>query len=403
MGSERGEAKGESAKESTARRTSVKEREKIGNDRTRKNTDDREKKLVPTPTAKTGDKWEQTVRARTSTGNAMRDTDETTTGETTTRRRHHAGKRPERDRAYDQEEQADNAEGAANGTLHDSAMPEQGESETLQANAVGIDQPGYATEDRSRRSVATPIDRTRPAREQKRAADDRADDTTKGDRSRRPRADADGVQARWKAGRSHPVIGLTGPMCAGKNVAGEILERRGFAVVDADKVAHAALVDVQSKVIAEFRDLAAERGIALVATDGSLDRRALGSLVFSDPDLLARHEAIVYPRINELLDCYIEENPNRLVVINAPLLHKSPVLDRCDFVIFIDACAPIRLFRARNRDKLPFTQIFARFSAQKHLFAQYLLKDVDIQRVWNHGNAKDLARKLMKLLFSRGY
>ena len=207
----------------------------------------------------------------------------------------------------------------------------------------------------------------------------------------------------WKSGRNHPVIGLTGPMCAGKNVAGTILESRGFAVVDADKIAHTALVDVQDNVIAEFRDLARERGIALVAADGSLDRRALGSLVFSDPDLLARHESIVYPRINEILDGFIEENPDRPVVINAPLLHKVPVLDRCDFVIFIDAWAPIRFFRARNRDKLPFTQIFARFSAQKNLFAQYLSKDVDIQRVWNHGSAKVLARKLMKLLLYRGY
>lgn len=224
-----------------------------------------------------------------------------------------------------------------------------------------------------------------------------------GERARRSRAGTDGDRSRWKAGRNHPVIGLTGPMCAGKNVAGALLEARGFAVVDADKVAHAALIDVQSKVIEEFRCLAHAQGIALVAADGSLDRRALGALVFSDPDLLARHESLVYPRINELLEDFIEKNPDRPVVINAPLLHKSPVLDRCDFVIFVDAWAAIRLFRARNRDKLPFSQISARFSAQKHLFAQYLSKDVDIQRVWNHGSARVLARKLMKLLSDRGY
>jgi dephospho-CoA kinase len=389
---------GEKAKGSAMRRTSTTEREKEGNGR------NRERDLMSTSANEAGDKMKQPTRAITSTGDAMRDTDGTTRGEIPTRRRHHAGYRSRSKHGDDRTEQTDNAEGAANGTLHDSATPEQGEAETQPADVVGIDRPGHSAENRSRRRVATPIDRTRPAREQERAAGDRTGDTTPtGDQSRHPRADTDSVQARWKSGRCHPVIGLTGPMCAGKNVAGSILEERGFAVVDADKVAHAALVDVQSKVIAEFRDLAEERGFALVATDGSLDRRALGSLVFSDPDLLARHEAIVYPRINELLDDYIEENPNSPVVINAPLLHKSPVLDRCDFVVFIDAWAPIRLFRARNRDKLPFTQISARFSAQKHLFAQYLLKDVDIQRVWNNGNAKVLARKLMKLLFSRGY
>ena len=206
-----------------------------------------------------------------------------------------------------------------------------------------------------------------------------------------------------KAGRQHPVIGLTGPMCAGKNVAAAILEKQDFAVVDADKVAHQALNDVKDSVVAEFRALAENRGITLVANDGSLDRRALGSLVFSDAGLLARHESIVYPRINELLDGFIEKNPDRPVVINAPLLHKSPILDRCDFVIFIDAWAPIRFFRARRRDRLPFTQIFARFLAQKNLLAQSLSKDVDIQRVRNRGSTRALEKKLMNLLLNRGY
>jgi dephospho-CoA kinase len=204
-----------------------------------------------------------------------------------------------------------------------------------------------------------------------------------------------------------PVIGLTGPMCAGKNAAGAILERLGFAVVDADKTAHEALRDVQDRVVAAFDPLARERGINLVTPDGALDRRALGSVVFSDPALLARHEGIVYPRINELLGRFIDEKlaegKSRGVVVNAPLLHKSPILDRCDLVIFVDSPVILRLFRARSRDGLPFSQILARFSAQKHLFAQYLEKDVDIQRVRNRGSIRALERRLAILLSSRGY
>ncbi len=204
-----------------------------------------------------------------------------------------------------------------------------------------------------------------------------------------------------------PVIGLTGPMCAGKNAAGAILERFGFAVVDADKTAHAALLDVQDRVVAAFEPVARERGINLVKADGTLDRRALGSVVFSDGELLARHEGIVYPRINELLGRFIDdrlvEGTARGIVVNAPLLHKSPILDRCDLVIFVDSPALIRLFRARTRDGLPYRQILARFSAQKHLFAQYLEKDVDIQRVRNRGSIRALERRLAILLSSRGY
>jgi dephospho-CoA kinase len=200
-----------------------------------------------------------------------------------------------------------------------------------------------------------------------------------------------------------PVIGLTGPMCAGKNRVGEILERRGFAVVDADTVAHQALVDVADEVLSAFGDIAAKMGTELKNADGSINRRALGSVIFSDPALLARHESIIYPRINELLGSFIDEHQDRPVVINAPLLHKSPILGRCDFVIFVDAWPVIRLFRAIMRDRMPIWQIFARFSAQKNLFAQYLSRNVDTLRVQNKGSIRALEKRLVKLLSIRGY
>lgn len=192
-------------------------------------------------------------------------------------------------------------------------------------------------------------------------------------------------------------------MCSGKNIAAEILEKRGFAVADADKLAHQALIDVTNAVIAAFDAIARERGIELKNADGSINRRELGRLLFGNPELLARHELIIYPRINSLLDRFIDKHPGQTVVINAPLLHKSPVLERCEFVIFIDAWTPIRFFRAMKRDKLHPEQIFARFSAQKHLFSQYLAKNVDIQRVHNRGSIRALEKKLVKLLSTRGY
>ena len=233
-----------------------------------------------------------------------------------------------------------------------------------------------------------------------------------------------------------PVIGLTGPMSSGKNVAGAILERLGFAVVDSDQTAHQALIDVQDSVLAAFSGLARDRGLTLLQPDGTINRRALGALIFSSPALLAQHEAIIYPRINALLSAFIDEHavagsntptaskapttteagnptasspsqnenlPLRGIVINAPILHKTPVLDRCDFVIFVDSPLLMRLVRARKRDKLPFRQILARFSAQKHLFAQYRAINVDIQRVQNRGSIRALEKRLVILLSRRDY
>jgi len=200
-----------------------------------------------------------------------------------------------------------------------------------------------------------------------------------------------------------PLIGLAGPSCAGKNAAGEILARRGYVVIDADKIVHEVLEELKGRIAEEFGSAASAKGIALIRENGSLDRRALGSLLFADPALLARHEAIVYPRITEILGRLIDENRERGVVINAALLYKTPIIDRFNFIIFVDAWFPIRFFRAFRRDTLSFMQVFHRFKSQKNLFAQYLLKNVDIQRVDNSTTVRALDRKLAKLLSRRGY
>jgi dephospho-CoA kinase len=201
----------------------------------------------------------------------------------------------------------------------------------------------------------------------------------------------------------YPVIGLTGPMCAGKNAAAAYLARRGFAVADADRIAHGALEDMKDAVLAAFGSIAEAQGLSLIRHDGSIDRRVLASLVFGHPNRLSDLEGILYPRVDALLQAFIDEHIEQGIVINAPLLHKSAVLNRCAFVLFIDAWPLIRLIRAKLRDKLPFSAILERFSAQKHLYAQYKLKAVDTERVRNHGSIRVLERKLETLLLKRGY
>lgn len=203
--------------------------------------------------------------------------------------------------------------------------------------------------------------------------------------------------------RKQAVIGLTGPMCAGKNQAAEILEQRGFLVVDADQTARRAMDAVEKDVLAAFGTEAAEKDILLTTKEGKIDRRQLGKLLFGNQQLLARHEAIIYPEIDRLLNEYIDSNTDKTVVINAPLLYKSNVLARCVFVIYIDAPFIIRFLRASKRDTLPPSQIIDRFRAQNNLYAQYISRNVDILKVSNSGTLRVLKRRLEKQLESRGY
>ncbi len=198
------------------------------------------------------------------------------------------------------------------------------------------------------------------------------------------------------------VIGLTGKMCAGKNAAAEILAEKGFAVIDADAAAHQALEECRDKVLAEFEALGLERGIEIKNSDGSINRRALGRLLFPDKELLARQEAILFPKINEILIRFAEENKAAHTVINAPLLFKSKAAELCDFVIIITAPAAIRLFRARKRDGLSFRQILQRFSSQKGLFSQKTIKNADIVKVRNTAGRASLKKGLEATLRAKG-
>lgn len=196
------------------------------------------------------------------------------------------------------------------------------------------------------------------------------------------------------------IIGLAGPSCAGKNAAGSILEKMGFTLIDADKVAHAVLAEKKDEVLACFLEIAKERRINLLDAQGELDRKALGRLLFADAKLLRQHEALIYPRLTEIIKAMIYESDGqtRGVLINAALLYKTPLLELCAFVFYIDAPYPVRFLRALKRDKQGFVHIFRRFLAQKDLYAQYILKDVDILKVNNFSSLKVLEKKLCRVL-----
>ena len=89
------------------------------------------------------------------------------------------------------------------------------------------------------------------------------------------------------------VIGLTGGIGAGKTAVATLLAERGAYVVDADRVGH----EVYRPGSEGFRQVVAAFGPGIVAPDGTIDRRALGAIVFADPAALRRLNAIVHPLI----------------------------------------------------------------------------------------------------------
>ena len=118
------------------------------------------------------------------------------------------------------------------------------------------------------------------------------------------------------------VVGLTGGIGAGKSTVSTLLAERGAAIVDADQIAR----DLQAPG-APLLDAMAERfGAHIINEDGSLDRAAVATVVFSDEAALADLNGIVHPAMQNEIQRQIDQHlgTDRVVVLDFPLLGENP-------------------------------------------------------------------------------
>ena len=173
-------------------------------------------------------------------------------------------------------------------------------------------------------------------------------------------------------------------MAAGKNAAAKLLEKRGWLCIDADTLVHEAIESEADKIIRTFSQDAKKRGIDIVRQDGSIDRRSLGKIVFSDASLLAKQEAIVYPAIEKCAMQKIDSHEAKNIALNAAVLYKTPTLMRmCRAILYVEAPFWMRLLRAKKRDGEAVRAICKRFRAQRGLYRNYKQTGIPIVKVRN--------------------
>ena len=178
------------------------------------------------------------------------------------------------------------------------------------------------------------------------------------------------------------VIAIVGPMAAGKNYICSQMEKEGWAVIDADILVHEAIEIARDRILEAFSPYAGQQNLKITRTDGSIDRHALGKLLFSNPELLTIQESIVYPIITDKIEAFINEHEK--IIINATVLYKTPgLMNRCEKILYVTAPFWIRLRRARRRDQLSFRQILSRFHAQRNLFKEYQKTGIPLETIKN--------------------
>lgn len=188
------------------------------------------------------------------------------------------------------------------------------------------------------------------------------------------------------------VVGVAGKYCAGKNSVIFPLEKMGFYHVDVDKLGHAALLNQRKKLIETF-------GKGIDKGDGTIDRKALGAIVFADPDAKRKLEGIVHPEMIRMTEKIIEEKKN--VIVNAAILFEMKLDRLCDLVFWVDAPAIIRFFRGIKRDNLPGKEVFKRIRTQSKMNPKNYKSSADIIIIRNVGSREKTAVKIENILKKR--
>ena len=189
------------------------------------------------------------------------------------------------------------------------------------------------------------------------------------------------------------VIGLTGGIGSGKSTVSQLLHELGAVVLDADKVGH----EVYKPNTETWLDVVAAFGKQVLTSDGEIDRKKLGQIVFSDPELLTQLNQIVHPRMYEMMRSQIEEFRNqgvKVVVLEAAILLEAGWTPLVDEVWVTVAPEHEVVKRTMERTGLPEEQVLARIRSQ--LSSEERTEHANVI-VNNDGSIDELKRKIKEL------
>jgi dephospho-CoA kinase len=161
------------------------------------------------------------------------------------------------------------------------------------------------------------------------------------------------------------VIGIVGRSGVGKTTVSKMFESLGAVTLDVDQVGRAVLSvgsDTLGHVFAEF-------GSDYMLPDGSLDRRRLGAVVFSDPAQLHRLNSITHPVIVEQVRAWLDrvaaERPQpAAAVIDAAVLFEAGLDRLVDYVVLVVAGDDVSVARLVERDQITPEAAAARLHSQ---------------------------------------
>jgi dephospho-CoA kinase len=186
-------------------------------------------------------------------------------------------------------------------------------------------------------------------------------------------------------------VGLTGGIGAGKSEVSARLAALGAVIIDADAVAR----EVVAPGTPGLAQVTGIFGSGVLAADGSVDRPRLGEIVFADPGLLAKLNAVIHPLVSVRMQQIEQEAAGGAVVVHdVPLLAENHLADLYDFVVVVDAPPDVQFTRLTRLRGMPAGQARARMAAQASREDRLAIADFVVD---NSGDLRELDRQVTKL------
>ncbi len=201
------------------------------------------------------------------------------------------------------------------------------------------------------------------------------------------------------------LIGLTGGVATGKSTVARMFQQCGAVVIDADGLAR----EVVQPGKPAWRDIVRHFGTSILNTDRTINRQALGSIVFSRPTQRRVLERLIHPRVvreqQRLTREATRNDPNAVVLYDVPLLFEAGIDKRVEKTIVVAADQSTQIARLKKRNGLTRAEALRRIHSQIPLAKKIRQADIVIDgtlpRTVGRKQVRDVFKVLSKLASSQ--
>ena len=196
------------------------------------------------------------------------------------------------------------------------------------------------------------------------------------------------------------LIGLTGSVATGKSTVAKMFKKCGAIVIDADELAR----EVVQPGKPAWREIVRTFGRRILNLDRTIDRHALGAIVFHDKKKLRHLERIIHPRVAReqirLTKQAAKNDPKAVVIYDVPLLFEAGIDKRVDKTVVVAATRETQIMRLKNRNGLTRAEALRRIRSQMPLAMKRLRADYVLDGTKNRESLSRDIRRLFEDLRS---